>query len=172
MIRVPAVADVMGRSRYEKINQYIHLNDSSRMPPRGSDNYDPLYKVRPAIDVVRNACSSVYKPERNLSVDEAMIKFTGRLSFKQYLPKKPNKYGIKVWCCAEADSGYLLNFKFYTGKEFDPMPNGVGHHVVLNTAASYLDKKHCIYFDNYFSSVILAEDLLKRDTYCCSEGGI
>ena len=29
LLRVPAVADVMGKSRYQKINQYFHIKDNS-----------------------------------------------------------------------------------------------------------------------------------------------
>lgn len=97
-----------------------------------------------------------------------MIGFNGRLHFKQYVKNKPTKYGIKVWCVAEPKTGYMLNFRFYTGKNNDPMPDGVGHHVVMNTAHNYLDKGYCIFFDNYFASIKLAEDLLKRITYSCA----
>ncbi|GFO06444.1 PiggyBac transposable element-derived protein 4-like [Plakobranchus ocellatus] len=33
--------------------------------------------------------------------------------------------------------------------------------------ANYLGKNHSVYFDNFFSSVTLAEDLLKEKTTCC-----
>ena len=62
----------------------------------------------------------------------------------------------------------MLNFRFYTVKLKEPMPEGVGHHVVLNTAVDYLDKSHCIFFDNYFASVKLAEECLARNTYTCA----
>lgn len=168
LLRVSAFADVFGRQRFEKIHQYFHLSDNSSMPARGEDGFDPLYKIRPLLDIVRNACSAVYKPNREISVDEAMIKYKGRVGFRQFMPAKPIKYGIKVWCCAEAGTGYMLNFRFYTGKLNEPMREGLGHHVVLNTAANYLDKSHFIFFDNYFSSLKLAEDCLARNTYTCA----
>jgi hypothetical protein len=37
-----------------------------------------------------------YNPNKEQSIDEGMIAFKGRLSFKQYLPAKPTKFGIKV----------------------------------------------------------------------------
>ena len=82
--RVSAIADIWGRQRYQKIHQYFHLADSSHQPGRNDEGYDPMYKVRPLLDHIRNVCSSVYKPKQNLSVDEAMVAFTGRVSFKQY----------------------------------------------------------------------------------------
>ena len=50
-------------------------------------------------------------PGRDLSVDEAMVKFKGRSSIKQYMPKKPIKRGFKIWMLADSDSGYVTNFQ-------------------------------------------------------------
>jgi len=36
-----------------------------------------------------------------MSIDEAMVKYKGRVFFRQYMPKKPIKWGIKVWMIAE-----------------------------------------------------------------------
>ena len=36
------------------------------------------------------------------SIDEAMIKFKGRSSLKQYVSLKPIKRGIKAWVRADA----------------------------------------------------------------------
>ena len=45
--------------------------------------------------------------------EEGMISFKGRLSFRQYMPAKPTKYGIKVWMCADSATGYVLNHDVY-----------------------------------------------------------
>ena len=44
-----------------------------------------------------------------------MIAFKGRLSFRQYLPAKPTKYGIKGWMAADSSNGYVVNFSVYLG---------------------------------------------------------
>ena len=51
-----------------------------------------------------------------MSIDEAMIRYKGRLFFRQYMPKKPIKWGIKVWMVADAKKGYVSNFDIYLGK--------------------------------------------------------
>ena len=48
------------------------------------------------IDELSKRFTDLYKPHREVAVDEAMIKFTGRSSVKQYMPMKPIKRGIKV----------------------------------------------------------------------------
>lgn len=109
-----------------------------------------------------------YSPGVAVSIDEAMIAFRGRLHFKQYVKNKPTPWGVKVWCSCDPSNGYLLDFRFYTGKSDNPMPNGLGHHVVMDVGSRFLDKYHHFYFDNYFSSVQLAKDLLDRSTYSCA----
>ena len=167
-LRVSGIADVMGKNRYEKVHQYFHLSDSTLAVPRGQPGYDPLYKVRHLINHFRTTSKSLYTPCTALSIDEAMIAYTGRLQFKQYIKAKPTPWGIKVWCIADPSNGYMLDVDVYTGKSTTPMPDGLGHHVVMKMAEDYLDKHHQLYFDNYFASVKLAEDLLQRSTYSCS----
>ena len=56
-----------------------------------------------------------YTLNRELSVDEAMVGFKGRLSFIQYLPKKPTKWGMKAFVLADSSTGYVYNWRLYTG---------------------------------------------------------
>ena len=165
-LRVPGIADLMGKTRYEKINQYFHLVDSAHYIPRGEDGHDPLYKVRPVVKQFRTAAKRSYVPGTVLSIDEAMIAYTGRLYFKQYINAK--LWGIKVFCLADPSNGYMMDIDVYTGKINTPMPDGVGHHVVMKMAGDYLDRHHQLYFDNFFAGVKLAEDLLRQKTYACS----
>ncbi|KAK3773982.1 hypothetical protein RRG08_056754 [Elysia crispata] len=43
--------------------------------------------------------------------------FKGRLTFRQYMPGKPIKWGIKVWALSESTTGYMSYFQVYTGRE-------------------------------------------------------
>ena len=97
--------------------RFRHLNDSATQPPRGDHNYDRLYKVRPFLDRVVANFKGAYIPGQNLSVDESIIGFKGRLSWIQYLPKKPTKWGVKAWVLADSSNGYTWNWMLYTGKE-------------------------------------------------------
>ena len=38
-----------------------------------------------------------------------MIRFKDRLSWIQYMTKKPMKWGIKVWVAADSVTGYMWN---------------------------------------------------------------
>ena len=85
---MPAIADVMGKSRYQKINQYFHIRDNTEAFPKTDPQYDPLFKVRPLLDFVKEKSHAHYNPGREISINEAMIKSNGRLSFKQYISKE------------------------------------------------------------------------------------
>ena len=56
--------------------------------------------------VVIDMCLKNYNPNQNIRIDGAMGKLRGHLSFSQYLPAKPSKYGIKVWMGADLINGY------------------------------------------------------------------
>ena len=97
-----------------------------------------------------------------------MIAFKGRLSFRQYMPAKPTKYSIKIWMTADSQNGYVKNFSVYLGKEANvPSVNGLGYDVALKMASPFLKKHRHIFFNNFFASTKLMEDLLAQDTYAC-----
>ncbi|XP_029635014.1 uncharacterized protein LOC115210552 [Octopus sinensis] len=98
----PCISSIMSKTRYSKISQYLHLTDSANAPNKNDLNYDPLYKVRPVINLLVNNYKTIYLPGKYLSVDEAMIGYKGRVHFWQYMPAKPTKLGIKVWEVCES----------------------------------------------------------------------
>ncbi|XP_069105020.1 piggyBac transposable element-derived protein 4-like [Argopecten irradians] len=163
----PFISGVMPKTRFLKLNQYIHLRDTSDMPGRDDPDYDPLYKVRPLLDLVSKKFRKVYKPARDLSVDEAMIGFKGRVHFRQYMPAKPTKWGVKVWEVCESDTGYCSNFDVYTGRKPGGRQHGLGYDVVWNITKPFHNKNHHLYYDRFFSSVLLAEHLDMVSTYVC-----
>jgi hypothetical protein len=75
------------------------------MPQRGDPNYDKLYKLRPFFDKSSENFQKAFDPNETMAVDESMIKFKGRSSLKQFMPKKPIKRGYEVWVLADK-SGY------------------------------------------------------------------
>lgn len=159
------VPNVMTRDRFDKISQYLHCNDSSLNPPTGQPGHDLLHHIRPVHDIILHQCLSNYNPNRDQSVDEAMVKFRGRLSFKQYLPLKPIKHGIKVWSRADPNNGYLHEFQVYTGKQ-GTSEAGLTFRVVDDLTKKIQGKHHIVTVDNYFMSPALAAHLLKMKTYC------
>lgn len=52
--------------------------------------------------------------KESLFVDEQICATEARHQLKQYIPKKPHKYGFKLFVLAGV-SGFAYNFEFYTG---------------------------------------------------------
>ena len=140
----------MPRDRFDKLTQYLHLNNNENVIPRGQPNHDKLFKVRPFLEAV------------------AMVAFKGQLSMKQYVPLKPIKRGIKVWECADSSNSYVCIFQVYTGRQDGGVTeHGLGYRLVRELSEPFIGKHHHIFCDNFFTSIKLACDLLRDDTYIC-----
>jgi hypothetical protein len=157
------IADRITRDRFREISRYLHFVDNDTLPPRGSPGHDRLGKVRPVIDHLSSRFSDLYDPHREVAVDEAMIKFTGRSSLKQYMPIKR---GIKVWALADSHNGYFHYFQVYTGKEGSGEKQ-LGQRVVKDLTKHLKGKNHHVFFDNFFTSQQLLRDLANDDIYSC-----
>lgn len=109
--------------------------------------------------------NNVYYPGKNLSLDESMVLWRGRLLFRQYIKNKRHKFGIKLYVLTEPD-GVVLKFAVYTG-QLDTF-GGKGHaaNVVLDLMKEHLDVGHSLFMDNFYNSHDLAIQLLNRNTYC------
>ena len=91
------------------------LKFSEMMPKKGETGYDALYKVRPMLEKLLQNFKCNYNLGRELSIDEHMIGFKGRISFIQYMPKKPTKWGLKAYVLADSTTGYTYSWILYTG---------------------------------------------------------
>ena len=89
--------------------------------------------------------------------------FKGRSSMKQFMPMKPAKQGCKVWCRCDAKTGYTCEFQVYCGAS-EASEHPLETKVVLELAKQLFGKGHHLYFDNFFSSVDLANILLTHKT--------
>ena len=115
--------------------------------------------IRPVLDFIIGKCCSLYVPTSNLSIDEGMPKWKGRLSIRVYNPMKPIKYGIKFYFLCEAKTGYVLDciiFRGVTSTLRDIVFNLLGHH---------LGQGYHVFMDNYYTSVSLAEELYENKTH-------
>ena len=168
LTNLPSIKQIMTRGRFESLSKYLHCNDTSKTPPRGQPGHDKLSHIRPFIDTVLQQCKTQYNVHRECSVDEAMVGFRGRLAFRQYMPAKPTKFGIKVWALGDSHNGYVGNFQVYTGKVEGAAEKGLTNRVVKDMTDDLKGKSHLVVFDNYFSSCVLLQDLEKDQIYCCA----
>ena len=85
----------MSRNLFSSIVRFLHISNN-QMPCTASAKQDKLAEVRPLIAVFIPKFLNLYNTSQNLSPDESMLKFKGRLSFVQYMPRKPIKRGMSL----------------------------------------------------------------------------
>jgi len=102
-----------------------------------------------------------------LTIDERMIKFTGRLGFKQYIKGKKNPYGIKAFLLADATNSYIYNIEIYTGNNGNQNRSlNSSNRTVKSLLEGTAYKGHTLYMDNFFCSIPLFKDLQKLCIGC------
>ncbi|KRZ52480.1 PiggyBac transposable element-derived protein 2, partial [Trichinella nativa] len=147
-LRCDAIADAMSRNRFREVLRYLHFNDNSEaVLDRESPRYDRLASAN-------DACS----------IDEEIIPYKGRNKLKQYIPKKPKKWGFKV-NARTGVSGLLYDFCFYEGKlPRVKKPSGcLSFDVVMKLCETVPKHRNFkIFFDNYFTHLDLQLRLLKK----------
>jgi hypothetical protein len=118
LLTTPGVSSIMSLVRFEQIFRFLHLANGVLQIPAGQPGYDRLFKVRGLLDIVTPLFESEYNLHEQVTIDEAMIPFKGRLSFKQYMKDKPVKWGIKVFTLSDAINGYVYRAQNLYGEIF------------------------------------------------------
>ena len=95
LLGAPAVVEAFPINRYSHIFSHLYFNDSQTFIPRGQPEHDRLHKICPILDKLSQKFLSLCNPHRQNPVDEAMIRFKGRSSPKQYMPKNQLNVDIK-----------------------------------------------------------------------------
>ena len=177
LFSTPVFPAVMTRDRFQVLLRCWHFVNNECAPARNSDNYDRLFKIQPLIKSLSATFESVYTPDTNLSLDEELVLWKGRLVFRQYIPMKRARFGMKLFCLCE-NTGYTYRFRVYTGKD-NPMqaiycdiPDDAQElskteKIVVHLMEPLLDKGYQFYVDNFYTSVNLVSYLDDHATGCC-----
>jgi len=163
----PFYGETMTRDRFLHILRFLHFADNSQRPDEGKE-YDRLWKLRTVFDKLNEASAKFYNPSEHLAVDEVMVKFKGRVIFRQYIPKKRKRFGIKIYKLCD-ESGYTYDMRVYLGKDSDSTTDDMtATHVTVRHLTSRVEGLgHKIFMDNFFSSPRLFDDLDRRKLNSC-----
>ena len=167
VIQTPIFPNTMSRDRYLHILRFLHFTDNDNAPDPADPNRDKLWKIKPFLNALLPRFTAVYAPSRNLSLDETLIKFKGRVHFRQFLPLKRSRFGLKGFVIADASTGYVLNTSIYTGKEGPAASKDLAMRVVLNLTEPYAHKGYRLFVDNWYTSVPLFLELERRGILAC-----
>ena len=167
-------------NRFKAIMAMLHIVNFSK-----ESKEDKLKKVWHFIDYMCQRCRELYQPSANVAVDERMVKSKHRSGMRQYMPLKPVKFGLKLWVLADSLNGYIYDFDIYTGKGEPLHEQGLGYTVVMKLASPLLEQDYNFYFDNFYTSPAIINDLYnvilhlvgqqlkieKASQIICMEGG-
>ncbi|CAK9833051.1 PiggyBac transposable element-derived protein 4 [Anthophora retusa] len=88
-----------------------------------------------------------------------------RCRFTQYMPNKPDKFGIKFWLASDVSTSYIINGFPYLGKDERREPSvPLGEFVTLKLVEPYTGCGRNITTDNCFTNVSLVTKLLAKKT--------
>ena len=157
--QTPFFPKCMPRDRFWLLSTYFHVSNNALYPTRNSPAYSPINKLGTLYNNIVHRLSKIYIPHQHLSIDEGMVPWRGKLSFKVYNPDKPKKYGMKAYMLCDSHNGYVLKFQLYIGKEdmTDKAPSQLGKtfDLVRELMAGYRFKGYHVFMDNYYSSPML-----------------
>ena len=136
-------SSVMSGNRFELLQTFLHFNNIEEQVRRGEDGYNPLFEIQRLLDIVNPTYEWWYQPKCDLSLDESMVKFKGRLTFRQSVA--------------------------YSGKTSFARVAGVSfsEQVVLSLLEGYENKGHIVHLDNFYSAPILFKKLEEMNIGAC-----
>jgi hypothetical protein len=154
----PIFRATMSRNRFQQIISCIRFDDkTTREERRRSDKFAPIREIWTDF---QNNIRTCYAPGSLITIDEQLLGFRGKCPFRQFIPKKPDKYGLKIWLCVDSNSFYVFNALPYIGRQPDQKrQKQVGFNVVLDLLKPLYGSNRTVTFDNFFTSVQLAKEL-------------
>ena len=157
----------MTQERFVHILHFLHFADNSQRPNEGEE-YDQLWKLTTIFDTVNEVYTKFYNPLEYLAVDELIVKFKGRVIFRQYIPKKRKRFGIKIYKLCD-ESGYTYDMSVYLGRDSHPATDDMTatHATVRHLTCRVESLGQRIFTDNFFSSPRHFDDLDRRKINPC-----
>lgn len=114
-----------------------------------------------------------FYPFRKVVIDESLMLFKGRVAFKQYIPSKRHRFGVKLFVLCDCETGFILDFIVYSGTDTDiPKlrpgdPLGLSGQIVKKMMEPYTGSGHVLFTDNWYTSPYLCEYLHEQRTGMC-----
>lgn len=161
----PIFRATMSKDRFSNLLRFSRFDDAATRKERME--IDKLAPISEFWHLFLARLQICYIPGGSMTVDEQLIPTRGRCKFRQYMPKKPAKYGIKVFLCCDSDTAYPLKGEVYVGRQ--PGAANLANkydtkELAKRLVTPWINKGRSVTTDNYFTSVELAEYLLGVQT--------
>ena len=91
------VRHTMSQKWFEKLCQYFHVSNRDNEPNRNSEQYDPLFKIRPVMKQMLNSFPKYSSFTEHQTIDKFMVRCKSRLPYIIFNKSKPTRKGIQVF---------------------------------------------------------------------------
>jgi len=99
----PIFGSIISTDQFESICNFMHFNNNDHTETyQGPSN---LFKIYPVVSHLNTKFQSLYLPRQIIVIAESLLLWRGRLSFRQYIPLKYSKFGIKSYELCESTLG-------------------------------------------------------------------
>jgi len=148
----PFHGDTMPRDRFLHLLRFLHFADNSQSLDE-DEEYDRLWKLRTVFDKLNEAYAKFHNPSEHLAVEEITVNFKYRFIFRQYIPKKRRRFGIKIYKLSN-ESGYTYDMRMYLGRDSHSATDDMTatHATVRHLTCRVEGLGHKTFIDNFFSS--------------------
>ncbi|CAL1277651.1 unnamed protein product [Larinioides sclopetarius] len=157
----------MSERRFTLLMKFLHFTNNGTSD-KGNHPLPGLRKIYELFDALNTKFQSSYIPECEVSVDESLLLYKGRLAVKQYIPNKISRFGVKFYQLCEARSGYIWSSLIYTGKDMllwqEASKYSTTTNIVMALIENLLGQGYCVTLDNFYTPPELAEVLLSYRT--------
>ena len=156
----------MSEQRFKSIKGAMRFDDPARR-----DRRDRLAPIRFIFDLITEKFISFVEASENLTIDEQLLEYHGRVDFWQYIGTKPGKFRIKIYWLTQAKSSYCLAGFAYIGA--DSIPEYITEESSSTTKATvwylmqhFIGKGRQLTGDNWFTTLPLVDHLKKSHNIC------
>lgn len=101
---VPRFTDVLCQSFVFFLSKFLRFDNKANR--NKEDKFSPIREIR---DIFISNCTRYYTPHRDCTVNEQLLSFRGKWSFRVYIKSKPDKYGLKLLLLNDAYTAYMVS---------------------------------------------------------------
>ena len=105
LFEAPGFRSVISRDACVYLEKFINFIDNESLP----ENYSKTGKMKPIFYYFVSRFQNLFTSDRDISIDKSLSLWKGRLSWKQYIPRKRSRFGLKSFVICDAKTGCVWN---------------------------------------------------------------
>ena len=111
--QTPVFCKVMSVNRFTNILRALHFSDN--LEAYANNITEKMRKIRSVFDHLRSKFKEAFYPYKNLNIDESLMLWRGNIGFRQYIPSKRHRFGLKLFVLCDCKTGFVQDIVLYTG---------------------------------------------------------